>query len=118
MGVTHETDTLIWFWANLVNGEALEKGEKDTTKTFLAKLLWAFLNGQDVQQTPRWKRLADPTHVRILAATGIFRMSLIVDGIMELNSGMLYGSVQSISIDITYHCFQHKRTLNEIRKVL
>lgn len=67
MGVTHGTDTPIWFWGN---GEALEEGEKMTMKAFAAELFWTFRNGEDVQQTSRWKCLEDPNQIRTIAANG------------------------------------------------
>lgn len=67
MGVTHGTDTPIWFWGN---GEVLEEGEKGIMKAFVAEFFWTFLNGEDVQQTSWWKCLEDPSQIRTIAANG------------------------------------------------
>lgn len=66
MGVTHGTDTPIWFWGN---GEVLEEGEKGTVRAFVADFFWAYLNGENVQQMPWWKRF-DANQIRTLTANG------------------------------------------------
>lgn len=67
MGVTHGTDTPIWFWGN---GETLEDGEKGVMKAFVADFFWTYLNGHEVQQVSWWKRFQNPTQIRTLAANG------------------------------------------------
>lgn len=67
MGVTHCTDSPIWFWGN---GEKLEDKEKKVMRTFVADTFWRFLLGEDVQSTAWWKALDRPDLVRTLKADG------------------------------------------------
>lgn len=68
MGVTHGTDSPIWFWGN---GEKLEDKEKAIMKDFVGETFWKFVSGKDVQGTAWWKDLDRPDLVRTLSENGL-----------------------------------------------
>lgn len=68
MGVTHGTDSPIWFWGN---GEKLQDKEKSIIRKFVAETFCKFVGGEDVQSTAWWKGLDRPNLVRILNQDGL-----------------------------------------------
>ena len=68
MGVTHGTDSAIWFWGN---GDQLSKEEQKIIREFVGEVFWSYLSGKDVEKLSWWRELkGKPQHMRRLGPDG------------------------------------------------